>query len=421
MLSARIVHEGKEGIVERLGRYQRTLKPGLNFVAPLLDRVKVVSTREQLLDIEPQVAMTRDNVTVMVTAVAYWKITRLERAYYSVENIEEAFKSLMLTTLRSEIGQRDLREALCSRDAINQALLRQLDKATYSWGVVIIRVEIVDISLPESVRAALEFEIIAESKRRAKISEIDGEIEFSRRKSKSSISEAEYLAEAQKIRIIAEAEAQVEASNIKDSILIQQTQRLIEISKLKTEAEKSGVKLTWEQLQKVDEAVRQRQADTAGLVFNVHNHQEATAKAMNNSEDKSMKAGGNLFNNPGTINNQGGNINLGTISGDVTNAINQLPEPTQPDKPNIKELLTELQKALEAEPSLPDQEKVDALDDIKKLVEAAAKPEDKSLKEAVPKAMRNINRIASSAAQTATGLVTIVGKLSPLILGFFAL
>lgn len=172
--SVKVINQGYEGLVERLGRYQRSLKPGLNFVVPLLDTVLVESTREQLLNIEPQSAITRDNVTITVTAVLYWKILDVQKAYYAIENLENALESLVLTTLRSEIGQMDLRETVSSRGKINQALLKELDHATEPWGVKVIRVEVQEIKLSATLEKSLETERAAESERRAQLSRTDG-------------------------------------------------------------------------------------------------------------------------------------------------------------------------------------------------------------------------------------------------------
>jgi regulator of protease activity HflC (stomatin/prohibitin superfamily) len=175
--SVKVINQGYEGLVERLGRYQRTLKPGLNFVLPLLDTVLVETTREQLLDIKPQSAITKDNVTITVDAILFWKILDVQKAYYEIENLEGALQNLVLTTLRSEIGQMDLRETISSRNKINQALLKELDKATASWGVKVIRVEVQEIALSDTMQKSLETERAAESERRAKISKTEGMVQ----------------------------------------------------------------------------------------------------------------------------------------------------------------------------------------------------------------------------------------------------
>ena len=183
--SVRVINQGYAGLVERLGRYERTLEPGLNFVVPLLDTVIVETTREQLLDTAPQSALTRDNVTITVGAVLYWKILDAEKAYYEIENLEEALQSLVLTTLRSEIGQMDLRETISSRNKINQALLDELDKATETWGVKVIRVEVQEIKLSNTMEKSLETERAAESERRAQLSKTEGLVQSIERISKA--------------------------------------------------------------------------------------------------------------------------------------------------------------------------------------------------------------------------------------------
>jgi regulator of protease activity HflC (stomatin/prohibitin superfamily) len=124
--SVRIVEEGDEALVQRLGQYQRTLKPGLNFVVPLFDTVLVETMREQLLDIEPQKAVTKDTVPIEIDAIIYWQIMDLYSAYYKVEDLEEALKNLVLSTLRSEVGQLTLEETISSTDRINRELKDRL-------------------------------------------------------------------------------------------------------------------------------------------------------------------------------------------------------------------------------------------------------------------------------------------------------
>jgi regulator of protease activity HflC (stomatin/prohibitin superfamily) len=183
--SVKIINQGTEGLVERFGQFRRPLKPGLNFVIPLIDTVLVESMREQLLDTKPQSAITRDNVTIMVDAVMYWKILDVQKAYYAVEDLEGALSNLMITSLRSQIGHMDLRETVSSRNKVNQSLLQQLDEATESWGVKVLRVEVQEIKLSKTMEESLEVERAAESKRKAAISETEGVVESIRRISKA--------------------------------------------------------------------------------------------------------------------------------------------------------------------------------------------------------------------------------------------
>lgn len=175
--SVKIINEGNEALVERLGRYNRKLTPGLNLVLPFIDTIVVEETsREKVLGIEPQQAITKDNVSLKVDAVVYWQILDLEKAFYAVEDIELAIENLVLTTLRSAIGQLELEQTYSSRTAINQALLQQLDEATAAWGVKVTRVEVRDITPAKTVMDSLELERAAESKKRAAILEAEGTV-----------------------------------------------------------------------------------------------------------------------------------------------------------------------------------------------------------------------------------------------------
>lgn len=183
--SVKIVNQGNQALVERVGRYHRKLKPGLNFVVPFIDTIVLEDTiREQVLDTEPQIAITKDNISLEVDAVVYWRILELERSYYEIQDIEKALTNLVVTTMRSEIGRMELEQTYSSRSEINQALLQQLDEATGIWGVKVTRVEVQNITPPQTVLESLELERAAESKKRAAILEAEG-------KKQAAISEAE--------------------------------------------------------------------------------------------------------------------------------------------------------------------------------------------------------------------------------------
>jgi regulator of protease activity HflC (stomatin/prohibitin superfamily) len=195
--SVKIINQGNEALVERLGRYHRKLSPGLNFIVPFVDTIVLEeSTRERVLDTEPQEAITKDNVSLKVDAVMYWRILQLERTYYAVEDVEEALKNLVTTTLRSEIGRMQLTQTFSSRAEINHALLQQLDDATATWGVKVTRVEVENISPAKSVLDAMELERAAESRKKASISEAEG-------KKRAAIEEAEGA--VQSMKLLAEA------------------------------------------------------------------------------------------------------------------------------------------------------------------------------------------------------------------------
>ncbi|NEN91077.1 MAG: SPFH/Band 7/PHB domain protein [Okeania sp. SIO3H1] len=174
--SVKVIDEGDEALVERLGKYKRTLKPGLQFVIPLVEKIAHVDTiRERVLDIDPQSVITQDNLTLKVDAVVYWQIIEIERAYYAIEDVENAIDNIVLTSLRSEIGRLPLQEVLSTKDEIDKALLKKLDEATSSWGVKVIRVEVQNIIVPEKVQAAMESERVALSEKKAMIEQAEGE------------------------------------------------------------------------------------------------------------------------------------------------------------------------------------------------------------------------------------------------------
>lgn len=173
--SVRIINEGNEALVERFGQYNRKLNAGLNMVLPLFETIVVEETlREKVLDIEPQEAISKDNVSLRVGAVVYWKIMDLEMTFYAVEDIQTAIKSLVITTLRSQIGQLQLDETYSSRKKINQNLIEIMDEATGPWGVKITRIEVREISPAKRALESLELERAAESKKRAELLESQG-------------------------------------------------------------------------------------------------------------------------------------------------------------------------------------------------------------------------------------------------------
>lgn len=174
--SIRIVEQGDQAIVQRLGQFKRILNPGLNFVIPLLDTVLVETIREQLLDIEPQRAFTKDNVPIEVDAIVSWQILDLRKAYYAVEDLEESLKQIVISTLRNEVGQLTLEESFSSSSKINQALLRQLDKSTANWGVKVIRVEVQEFMISQALRESLEKERAARSEKQAELTRTEGTV-----------------------------------------------------------------------------------------------------------------------------------------------------------------------------------------------------------------------------------------------------
>lgn len=176
--STKIVTQGNQALVERLGKFHKKLDPGLNYIVPFVDRIVVEDTvREQVLDVAPQQAITRDNISVEVDAVVFWKVLDLKQAYYAVEDVELGIQNLVTTTLRSMIGQLDLSQTYSSRTDLNRQLLQQLDDATAGWGVKVTRVELQEIKPPKTILESLERERAAQSAKQATISQAEGTVE----------------------------------------------------------------------------------------------------------------------------------------------------------------------------------------------------------------------------------------------------
>jgi regulator of protease activity HflC (stomatin/prohibitin superfamily) len=206
--SVKIVNEKNEYLVERLGSYNKKLSSGLNFVVPFLDKVVYKDTiRDKILDVTPQSCITKDNVSISVDAVVYWRIVDMEKAYYKIENLELGMEKLVLTQIRSEIGKLELDETFVARTEINNILLRELDIATDPWGVKVLRVELKDITPSTAVQQSMEQQMTAERKKRAVILNSEGDRD-SAVNSAQGRAEAKLLeAESMKKAAILEAEA----------------------------------------------------------------------------------------------------------------------------------------------------------------------------------------------------------------------
>ena len=171
----RVVPQQRMDVVERLGRYQRTLKPGLNALMPFVDNVRTkVDMREQVVSFPPQPVITSDNLVVSIDTVLYFRVVDPVRATYEIANFLQAIEQLTVTTLRNVIGSFDLEKALTSREEINRHLSGVLDETTGRWGIKVTRVEIKAIEPPPSIRDSMEKQMRAERDRRAAILTAEG-------------------------------------------------------------------------------------------------------------------------------------------------------------------------------------------------------------------------------------------------------
>ena len=231
----KIIQQSETRVIERLGKYNRTLSSGINIIWPILDKARkvtvryvvrdsrrdvnvvvmkesdVIDLREQVYDFPEQNVITKDNVTTRINALLYFQIVDPVKSVYEIDNLPNAIEKLTQTTLRNVIGELELDETLTSRDTINSKLRAVLDEATNKWGVKVNRVELQDITPPDTVRRAMEQQMQAERERRAQILKSEGEKQSTILKSEgdkqSQVNEAEAEAKAKVLQAEAEAEA----------------------------------------------------------------------------------------------------------------------------------------------------------------------------------------------------------------------
>jgi len=204
----RIVPQGEEWIVERLGKYHGTLKPGLNIVIPYLDKVAYqMVTKDIILDVQEQEVITRDNAVILTNAIAFIKVTDPVKAVYGITDFSEAIRNLIMTTLRSIVGEMELDAALSSRDKIKARLRESIADEAVDWGLTVKSVEIQDIKPSQSMQKAMEMQAAAERERKAvviraegakqaAILEAEARLESAKRDANSQVMLAEASAEA---------------------------------------------------------------------------------------------------------------------------------------------------------------------------------------------------------------------------------
>lgn len=231
----KVVPQSETRVIERLGRFHSVLSPGINIIWPFIDKPKMIYTRrvdtiggrpivrftstsaidlrEQVYDFPSQQVITKDNVTTEINALLYFQIVDPQKAVYEIDNLPNAIEKLTQTSLRNVIGELELDETLTSRDTINSKLQTILDEATNKWGVKVNRVELQDITPPESVRVAMEKQMQAERTRRAEILKAEGEkqslILRSEGEKESKINQAEAVKQSEILRAEGESKAKI--------------------------------------------------------------------------------------------------------------------------------------------------------------------------------------------------------------------
>ena len=211
-LSIRIVKQGTAVIVERLGKYYKTLGTGMRFIVPFIDRaLPPISLKEQVADFKPQPVITKDNVTMQIDSVVFFQIVDPKLYTYGIERPMSAIENLTATTLRNIVGELELDETLSSRDTVNTKMRNIIDTATDPWGIKVNRVELKNILPPAAIQESMEKQMRAERERRENILLAEGE-----KRSKILVAEGEkeaeiLKAEARKIALLTEAEGQKQA------------------------------------------------------------------------------------------------------------------------------------------------------------------------------------------------------------------
>jgi regulator of protease activity HflC (stomatin/prohibitin superfamily) len=184
--AVRILYEYERGVVFRLGRFVTVKGPGLRFIIPMVDKLEKVSLRTIAMDVPPQDVITRDNVSIKVNAVIYFRVVQADKALIQVENYLYATSQLAQTSLRSILGKSELDDLLAHRDRINQDLQQILDQQTDPWGVKISNVEIKHVDLPVEMQRAMARQAEAERERRSKVIHAEGEFQASQRLSEAA-------------------------------------------------------------------------------------------------------------------------------------------------------------------------------------------------------------------------------------------
>lgn len=210
--SIKVVNQSEVYVIERLGKFHKIADAGLTFIIPFVDRIRfIVSLKQQTLDVQPQEVITKDNVTIKINTVVFYKVVEPARAVYEIQSLKKSIEYLAITTTRDIVGKLDLDATFSSRDLINEQLRMVLNEATSQWGCKVERVEIQDITPPEGIRTAMEKQMNAERTKRAEILKAEGERQSKILQAEGSKAATILAAEAEKEAKIRKAMGDAEA------------------------------------------------------------------------------------------------------------------------------------------------------------------------------------------------------------------
>ncbi|MEM7362205.1 MAG: SPFH domain-containing protein [Bacteroidota bacterium] len=207
-LTIKIVSQSEQWMLERFGRFSRVLEPGIHFVIPYIDRIGFrISMREQVLDIPPQAVITKDNAMVTVDGVVFYRVFDSHKAAYMIQNLRFAITQLIMTNIRTVLGEMELDSTLSNRDAINNKLLATIDLATDPWGIQVKRVEIKDIQPPADIQEAMSRQMKAVREKRSTVTEAEGYRESAILRANGERESAILEAQGEKESVILQAKA----------------------------------------------------------------------------------------------------------------------------------------------------------------------------------------------------------------------
>ena len=210
--SIKVVNQSEVYVIERLGKFHKIADAGLTFIIPFVDRIRfVVSLKQQTLDVQPQEVITKDNVTIKINTVVFYKVVDPAKAVYEIRSLKKSIEYLAITTTRDIVGKLDLDATFSSRDLINEQLKMVLNEATSQWGCKVERVEIQDITPPEDIRTEMEKQMNAERTKRAEILKAEGERQAKILQAEGSKTATILAAEAEKEAKIRKAMGDAEA------------------------------------------------------------------------------------------------------------------------------------------------------------------------------------------------------------------